>query len=298
MNTDNQSPKVGLVTVLYNGKEVLEGFFESLASQTYQNYKLYVIDNSPDDETLDLAIQLADKYNVPAEFVNNNANLGVAKGNNQGIELSLFSGCEYVLLLNNDIDFKENVIEEILRNAVERDASIVVPKIYYAGTNKIWQAGGGISRLTGIGYHVGEGHEDKGQFDVIRHYENSSTCFALIHESVFDKVGFMDEDYFVYYDDTDFFYRCFKRNIKICYIPTITINHRVSFSSGGADSPFSLRYGTRNLVIFFRKNMPLYSFAWYSFLLLSRIITVSLLKRRGLSISLKAFREGLIFKCR
>ena len=66
--------KIGLVTVLYNGEEVLPEFFESLGSQTYKNYVLYVIDNSPNDVALELAKTLAKEHDVPVVFVNNNAN--------------------------------------------------------------------------------------------------------------------------------------------------------------------------------------------------------------------------------
>ena len=59
----NKRPKIGLVTVLYNGIEVLEDFFVSLNNQTYKNFTLYVIDNSPDDNTLNEAIKLSNKFN-------------------------------------------------------------------------------------------------------------------------------------------------------------------------------------------------------------------------------------------
>ena len=109
----NKRPKIGLVTVLYNGIEVLEDFFVSLNNQTYKNFTLYVIDNSPDDNTLNEAIKLSNKFNIDSVFINNNDNCGVAKGNNQGIEKILENDCEYVLLLNNDIEFSQNTIEHI-----------------------------------------------------------------------------------------------------------------------------------------------------------------------------------------
>lgn len=291
------NPKIGLVTVLYNGKEVLPDFFESLANQTFKNYVLYVIDNSPNDDALNLAMELAARYDIESEFINNNANLGVAKGNNQGIELAIASGCEFVLLLNNDIDFNNNVIEEMLNYAVKHNESIIVPKIYFAGTNRIWQAGGGVSCLTGIGYHVGEGLEDVGQFNAIQHYENSSTCFALIRKDVIDNVGFMDEDYFVYYDDTDFFYRCNNLGFKVLYLPTVFVNHKVGFSSGGEESDFSLRYGSRNLILFYRKNMGLVKLFYYSSFLVMRVVISNILKMKGykkFKVAMSGLKEGFL----
>ena len=142
-------PKIGLVTVLYNSIEVLEDFFQSLVNQSYKNFILYVIDNSPNDDVLNEAIRLSNKFNINSVFINNNANLGVAKGNNQGIEQSLKDNCEYVLLLNNDIEFAQDTIKDLVEYTVKNDVSIIVPKIHYHNTNKIWTAGGHISKLKG-----------------------------------------------------------------------------------------------------------------------------------------------------
>lgn len=268
-------PKIGLVTVLYNGIEVLQGFYESLAKQTYKNYMLYIIDNSPNEDALNEAKRLADSYNIPAEFVYNNANFGVAKGNNQGIELSLNSGCEYVLLLNNDIEFGENTISDMVSYSVKNNERMVVPKIHYYGTNKIWMAGGYISKLKALTPHRGDGEEDTGQYNNIEYLQYATTCFMLIHREVFEKIGLMDEKYFVYYDDTDFVWRASQEGMNVLYYPMVTIKHRVSFSTGGTKSPFSIYYTNRNRVYFIRKNFSFfYKLISLSYLLFTRIANI------------------------
>lgn len=52
------NPKIGLVTVLYNSPDVLPDFFSSLAKQDYNNYCLYVVDNSSSSEPIELAKSL------------------------------------------------------------------------------------------------------------------------------------------------------------------------------------------------------------------------------------------------
>lgn len=267
-----KEPKIGLVTVLYNGIEVLEGFFQSLATQTYKNYTLYVIDNSPDDIALDEAKRLSKLYNIESVFINNNDNLGVAKGNNQGIEKALNDECEFVLLLNNDIEFSETTIKGMLHHAVQNHENIIVPKIYYYGTNKIWMAGGYISKLKGISPHRGDGEEDTRQYDNIEYINYAPTCFMLIHQEVFKNIGLMDEEYFVYYDDTDFVYRANEKGYKIVYYPAETVEHKVSFSTGGGESLFSIYYGNRNRVIFIKNNFSFfYKVISLSFFYLSRV---------------------------
>ena len=250
----NNKPKIGLITVLYNSKEVLKDFFQSLANQTYKNYILYVIDNSPNDNTLNEAIKLSDKFNINSIFINNNDNFGVAKGNNQGIEQALQDECEYILLLNNDIVFNQNTIENLVDYTVKNDISIIVPKIYYHNTNKLWMAGGYISKFKGTSPHRGDLEEDIGQYENIEAVEYTPTCFMLINKKVFDKVGLMDEKYFVYYDDSDFIYRANIQGFKIIYFPKAIVYHKVSVSTGGSESLFSIYYVNRNRLYFIRKN--------------------------------------------
>jgi GT2 family glycosyltransferase len=54
----------------------------------------------------------------------------------------------------------------------------------------------------------------------------------------------MDEKYFVYYDDVDFNFRLNKNKIKIKLIPISKVFHKVSHSTGGAESDFTIYYCT------------------------------------------------------
>jgi len=253
----NTFPKLGLVTVLYNGIEVLEGFFESLSKQTYTNYVLYVIDNSPNDDALNEAMRLSNDYAIPVEFINNNANFGVAKGNNQGIFKALEEQCDYILLLNNDIEFPEETISLMVDYAQVKHEPIIVPKIYYYGTSKLWMAGGEILTYSALTPMRGNQEEDVGQYDHIEYIGFAPTCFMLLSCEVFHKVGMMDEKYFVYYDDTDFIYRAQLAGYKIVYFPQAIVQHKVSISTGGANSLFSIYYTTRNRLYFIGKNFNL-----------------------------------------
>lgn len=292
MHPKNQ-PKIGLVTVLYNSTDVLPEFFSCLAEQSYENYLIYIIENSPSQNSIEDAKTLAEKYKIPYKAIVNLENLGVAKGNNQGINAALIDRCEFILLLNNDIEFGRDAIREMVRFSTENNENIVVPKIFYAGSNIIWQAGGGVSKLTGVGYHVGINTKDNANFNKIQHYENSSTCFALIHTAVFKKTGQMDEKYFVYYDDTDFFLRANRRGYAVCYNPNIQVFHKVSHSTGGSNSAFSLYYGNRNLVYFFKKNFPVPIFILYTFILLAKsLIKLPILGKAGAKIVAKGLMDG------
>jgi GT2 family glycosyltransferase len=246
--------KIGIVTVLYNSGEVVEDFFASLGCQQHVSFKLYVIDNSATPDTLERCRELAVTHGVEAEFVFNGANLGVAKGNNQGIALALAERCEQILLANNDTEFAAGTLAALLQ-AAHQGEQIVTPKILYYGPQRlIWYAGGRIDSWTMRTPHIGMLRADRGQYDQAGYTGYAPTCFLLVNADVFKTVGVMDETYFVYYDDTDFMWRLRRSGLRIRYAPNAIVQHKVSTSTGGGESPFTVYYTNRNRVYFIRKN--------------------------------------------
>lgn len=251
--------KVGIVTVLYNSETVLEDYFKTLSEQTYKNFILYVIDNKSPDNSLAISYKYAELYKdiYKTVIIENDQNYGIAKGNNIGIIKALAEGCDYILLSNNDIVLKSNTIELMVDGMHKNRVHMVVPKIYFYGTNLIWAAGGLFKYLSGGTNHIGYALEDKGQFEKQRLISYAPTCVMLIDKKVFYEVGLMDEDYFVYYDDTDFIYRTHKIGLKLLYLPEPVVYHKESVCTGGMLSDFSLRYNARNAVYFVLKNFSM-----------------------------------------
>jgi GT2 family glycosyltransferase len=246
---------IGIVTVLYNSDSVLPGFFSSLRGQTERRLRLYIIDNSLTDSGLQLARQLAPESGIDAVFKFNGANLGVAAGNNQGIDLALADGCTHVLLANNDTEFAAGMLTGLLRTLDLTGSSAVTPKLYYYGeANLIWYAGGDIRPWTMRVPHYGMLTRDRGQYDHQSHVAYAPTCFLLLRAEVFAAVGRMDESYFVYYDDADFVWRMGRCGMRIAFASDLVVLHKVSTSTGGGDSLFTLYYTNRNRLYFIRKH--------------------------------------------
>jgi GT2 family glycosyltransferase len=247
---------IGIVTVLYNSDEVLADFFRSLAAQEDVHYRLYVIDNGTTDSGTRLSRELARRHGVDAVCVFNNANVGVAKGNNQGIELALADGCSHVLLANNDTAFAPPTLRTLLSAMSAHGDRAATPKImYHSEPDLIWYAGGHINAWTMRSPHYGLRQRDHGQFDYQDYVGYAPTCFMLLDRRVFDVVGIMDERYFVYSDDTDFVWRMNQHKIRIRYVPSAVVLHKVSTSTGGERSPFTVYYTNRNRIFFLRKNL-------------------------------------------
>ena len=252
-----ENGKIGIVTVLYNSEPVLEDFFRTLNEQTYTDFVLYLVDNASKDESVFKSQEYAKFVSFECKWLLQKENLGVAEGNNIGIRAALEDKCDYVLLSNNDIVLQLDTIEKLLEGMLSMKATMAVPKIYYwDDPKKIWMAGGSFRWLQCSVSHRGENEIDAGQYDFMEFMSYAPTCFMLIKSSKFKDVGLMDENYFVYYDDTDFVFRASRiySNKVILYVYNSIIWHKVSSCTGGGESDFTLKYVNRNQVYFALKN--------------------------------------------
>lgn len=254
---------IGIVTVLYKSSSVLEAYFESLSKQTYKDFVLFVIDNKSPDDSLEKAKRLALEYSSVFEtiVIANEGNYGVANGNNIGVRKSKEYGCEYVLLSNNDIELKTDCIEKCLNKAVIENVELIAPKVYFFDEPLLWYAGGDFKMIAGTIRQWGYlSKDDKPEYNQTRFVDYAPTCFMLIKTSVFDEIGLFDEKYFVYYDDTDWVYRCKLAQKRLLYYADTCIWHKESTSTGGMRSDFYLHYANRNKIYFCKKNYSLFRY--------------------------------------
>lgn len=246
--------KFGLVTVLFNSNDVLDEFLASLSIQGFQNFKLYLVDNSYSHESEKYILEALKKVTFQIAYLPQKKNIGIAAGNNVGIKQSLKDECDAVILLNNDIDFDDKYLLSSFETNFITGKSVIVPKIYFDGTNKIWFLNGKINIFKANVTHFHDQVEDVGQFISIKETLYSPTCFMLIDSKIFEQVGLMDESFFVYMDDVDFVYRLSKVNQKIYVLEDKIINHKVGFSSGGSTSDFSFSQMLKNRILFIEKH--------------------------------------------
>jgi GT2 family glycosyltransferase len=257
----NSPGRIGVVTVTYNSGPVLDAFLASLSGQSYTNFLLYAVDNASKDTSI---AQLEAWGDARLRLIASAENVGVAEGNNLGTRAALHEQCEFVLYLNNDVEFEPETFATLVSEIEALHCDLLAPKILFEDRIRIWSAGGGFNPVKGyLGFHSGEGEPDRLQFESPRRIEHSPTCCLLVKRSVFDKIGMMDAKYFVYHDDSDFSFRAWRASLPMFYTPRARIFHKVSYLTGGADSPFSLRYNTRNHIYFMLKNLGLWRCLYY-----------------------------------
>jgi GT2 family glycosyltransferase len=253
---------IGIVTVTYNAGRIVDGFLTSLFRQTYSDFIVYVTDNASSDDTLD---QVAAYGDHRVRIFRNHANLGCAEADNRGLQAALQDDCGLILLMNNDTEFEPSLFEKLVKGLDEFECDMIVPKIlFYDNQQMIWSAGGGFRPRRGYaGCHYGFREIDRGQFDRVKTVEHGPACCLLLRREVFDCVGLMDNRFFLCLDDADLCYRAKQAGFKLVYLPSATLLHKASGSTGGPDSDLNARYGTRSQVIFMLKHLGIWRSLYY-----------------------------------
>lgn len=285
--------RISLVTVTYNGALVWPEFLSSLMAQAEQDWHLIVIDNASSDNTVAL-VKAVDDPRIT--LVANDRNVGVAAANNQGIEIARARGEAMIVLINNDTAFGPELLERLIAAAQATDAGAVSALIpYYDRPDLCWYGGGHFSRWRGmLSLHDGQ---NKPLASATRAFKTdyAPTCCVLFKTEVFDAIGLMDEAYFVYWDDVDFLWRMKRSGIAIVVDPASLMLHKVSISTGGRLSDFSIRYGHRNQIYFARKFFGVTYAAYVS--VFASVVGVARMVLAGdtahhLRVRLAAIREG------
>jgi hypothetical protein len=117
----------------------------------------------------------------------------------------------------------------------------------------------------------------------------------LIRREVFERIGFLDDKYFAYFEDTDFCYRAKQSGISLFYIPSAHLLHKVS-SLTGSDSDFSIHYSVRNHVYYILKNLPGWQRLFYIPAFQIHIVTKFIFQKRkpnAFWMAERAFCEGI-----
>jgi GT2 family glycosyltransferase len=260
-------PKVFIITLNWNSYIETKDCLKSLKKVTYPNFQVVVVDNASKDDSF----QNLKKEFPPYHFLQSKENLGFTGGNNLGIRYALKNKADYVLLLNNDTIVDSNFLGPLV-SAAEKDKKVglVGGKIYYfEEKDKIWSFGGKINWIKGIANSYGYKKIVREDFSKPKELDFISGCLSLIKASVFDTVGYLDEDYFFHTEDVDFCLRLKKHGFKLIFQPESIIYHKISRSIQNYPQ-WLIYYVYRNPIIFARKHYnPIFLSLFYSCLLLS-----------------------------
>jgi GT2 family glycosyltransferase len=249
-----------VAVIILNWNAYMDTFecLKSLEHLTYTHFHIFLVDNDSKDDSFKKLQQDYEKgkFNLSITFIQTAANLGFAGGNNVGIKAAYNRGYQYFWLLNNDTVVDSNALTPLV-DAIKNyeGVGIVGSKIYYYGTKKIWFAGGKVNKWTGKTKHIGYREEFSKKHNNTIEVDYITGCSLLFRKELINQLGYMSEDYFLYYEETEYNLKTKMGGWKILFIPESIVYHKVSNSSGGEENiaPYYDYYDLRNSFILIKR---------------------------------------------
>jgi hypothetical protein len=294
--------KLSIIIVNYNTSTLLKECISSIRKSTKPiPFEIIVVDNASTDKSDKYLSSLSSEKQI--KVIKNKKNLGFSKANNQGIKIA--EG-EFILLLNSDTLINDNIFPKLFEWLdVNKQAGIVSCKLKNSdGT--IQATGGYFPTLSKVATwmlffddlpllnKLLKPFHPKAEF-----YPNTdfqldwvTGAFFLIRREVIDKIGYLDEDYFMYVEDLDYCYRAKKEGWEVWYLPFVSIIHL-----GGASSTkaYPLISEYENIKLFYKKNLPVWQYQILIFLLkmgaVLRIIVFSLFSAERSKIYAQVYKK-------
>ena len=284
--------QLSVIIVNYNVKYFLEQALHSVYKAMHGvNGEVFVVDNNSADGSCEMV-----RRKFPQTIViENKSNTGFSVANNQAIKQAMG---KYVLLLNPDtvveedcfrrcIDFMDiqqdagalgvKMIDGKGKFLPESKRSLPTPKVAFY---KMFGFASVFPKSKTFGkYHLGFLSDDE-----VHEVEVLSGAFMFIRKATLDKVGLLDEDYFMYGEDIDLSYRITQGGYKNYYFPNTTIIHY----KGESTKKTSVNY-----VFVFYKAMIIFAQKHYSnkhAKLFSFLISFAIYIRAGISLVARFFQ--------
>jgi GT2 family glycosyltransferase len=221
-----------IIVVSWNTRDILRDCLASVYEQTRGiSFQVIVVDNASSDGSAEM---------VRAEFpqavlIENTENRGFAAANNQGMEIA---GGRYVLLLNSDTIVLDGAIQKTLRFAESHpEAAVVGCRVLnpdgtlqrtcfmFPSLLNLVLAATYLYKIAPRNSFCGRERMGGWERDAVREVEVVSGCFMLVRREAIERVGLMDEEYFMYAEETDWCWRFKKAGWKSLFYPDAQIVH-------------------------------------------------------------------------
>lgn len=237
-----------IIIVNWNGKSFLEACLSNLCQESFIAREIILVDNGSTDGSVDYI-----KQNFPDVLVTElTENSGFTGGNISGLQLARG---EFIALVNNDARVDHFWLENLMRPMLENPkVGVCASKLLFENAATINSAGDGITSV-GVGFNRGL-QQDVALYDRPEFIFGACGAAVLYRRKMLDEIGFLDDDFFLYDEDTDLSFRAQLAGWKCVYVPSAVAYHKGNATAGRL-SDTHVYYHTRNLEFVWIKNMPL-----------------------------------------
>ncbi len=274
-----KQPDVSIIILNYNTKDLLLACLHALEkSVNNDTCEVIVVDNASTDGSVE-EIQKLKFKSQNLKIIQNKKNLGFAAGNNVGIRQAKGN---YLLLLNSDTEVTPNAIADTKTfldahpDAGGATCKVLLPDgsmdpACHRGFPTPWASLTYMIGLETLFPHskvFGKYHMGYKDLNNPHEIDSPSGAFFMVRREVIERVGLLDEDYFMYGEDLDWAYRMKQAGFTIWFYPHATILHRKK-QSGRASENAELRKRTQKyfydtMQLFYKKHYR-HTYGWFVF---------------------------------
>jgi len=242
---------VSIILVTHNGKAFVEECLSCLKSLNWSNLEVVIVDNASTDGTLGLV-----ERSLPgASIISLGQNRGYGAGCNAGARVA--KG-EILVFMNQDVALSPSFLDGIV-SMFHDDARIGVcggTVINWEGTRLV-SMGQVFDRWTGYGLDIGFGSSGVNMKPEVANVFSPNGAAFAVRRSVFDVIGGFDENFFLYFDETDLSWRARIAGFRITCSRASVVRHMIT--PGRAHRPWSRYYIDRNSLLSAVRNYQLSS---------------------------------------
>lgn len=244
----------GIVICNYNKCDYVLGCIQSVLESKTDDYDLYVVDNASTDDSVE---KIQELYGDRLNLIVNEENLGGSGGFNTGIRKVVSAGYKYVWCLDNDVLVDEEALPYLVRFLDEHEETgMVGSKVYHMENPDYVQQFGitiDFNELCVEAKYLNE-FED-GTMPEVVYSDAVAACSVLVRTSLIKEIGPMPEANFLYWDDTEWGYRCNRAGYKVASYGKSKVLHAMGAKKESVNT-FPVYYAWRNWINFFIKYTP------------------------------------------
>ncbi len=249
----SSTPLVSIIIVNWNGIEDTKLCLKHTHEQSYPHIEIIVVDNGSTDDSLDY---LREYRGI--KLVENSKNLGFSGGHIAGYKAA--KG-EYILLLNNDAvmdnDYVKNAVSSM---QTDKKIGALGGRAYlWDAENKLFDTTNEFYSYQNINPVTAEGIFARSDEGVLQEVNNVSGSCVMVRRSAVDKVGYLHDPFFAYYEESDLFARMKRAGYKIVYHPKLAIWHANGKTANRKAPTFAYYMMMRNRFRFAVRNFDSWS---------------------------------------
>ena len=239
--------KLSIVLVSYNTQKLTIPCIESIYKYCkVSNFEIILVDNSSDDDT----VLLVKEYFPNVIVIQSEVNLGFGKANNEAFKIA--KG-EYVFLLNTDtIIIDDSIQRMIVFLDQHKDISVVGARLINKMGQEMhsysmtfpsikWELNQLLYPISNY-FHLIKNRTLKKSFVYVAYITGAD---MMIRRQDLNEVGYFDEKFFMYFEETDLSYRFAMKSFRQCYLPECQIIHLEGASFSFKESRERMYYESR-----------------------------------------------------